>query len=161
MTKKDEVKEEKKTSKKDLKTIEKINKLLDYYNNYEDNKCSKASIKETREELFKRLFNNKNALEINDKKELITEDKKKIKLDNYESFEEIENVLESSKDPFSFLLYDKNRKPGLLLDIIGFIILTIIAIGFIYAKYYIIGTVFIICYVSLYLVTFLKDRKKH
>ena len=43
--------------------------------------------------------------------------------------------------------------------IILYIILTIIGIGFIYSEQYIVGIIFIICYVLLYYRTIKYDRK--
>ena len=164
MAKKDSIEQdnkikEEKISKEDTKRLKKINELLAYYNDYKDNNCTKESIKETRNELFIRLFDKSNIKEINDNMELVLDDNKKLKIKDYKSYEEIENILDTSKDAFLFLLYDKNKKPSIVLDIVGFIILTILGIGIINAGKYIFGIIFILCYVALYLVTFTKDRK--
>ena len=152
---------EKEEKKKLEEIVKKINKIIEEYNNYKDSNVTKESIIETREELFTRLFNKKEVNSINTDLELLLPNNKTAKLKDYKDLEELLELLDNSKDAFSFLLYEKNRKESNTLDIIGFIILSLIALGFIYSSKYIIGIIFIICFASLYLVTFKRDRKKN
>ena len=152
------MKKEEKKNPEEL--VKKINKIISDYNNYKDSNVTKESITETREELFTRVFGQKEVKSINADLEVQTSNNKSIKLKDYKDLDELYELLDNSEDAFSFLLYDKNKKESYSLDIIGFIILSLIALGFIYAGKYVIGTIFIICFVSLYLVTFTRDRKK-
>lgn len=147
------------TKKVDSKILQKINKHIDYYNNYKNDNVPVHCVDEARKEFFERIFECDDVIEINDKLNIVSSNNKKKKLNTFDDIENLEKVLEESKDAFSFLVYDKNYKPSIIVDIIGFIILTIIGIGFIYTKQLGIGIIFIICYVSLYIVTFAKDRK--
>ncbi len=150
---------EKEEKKKPEEYVKMINKIIDYYNNFKDENVTKESIIKTREELFSRVFGKKEVLGVNTDMEVELPGNKKHKLKDYKDLEELAELLDSSKDAFSFLVYDKNKKESYTLDVIGFIILSLIALGFIYAGKYIIGTVFIICFVALYLVTFKRDKK--
>ena len=132
---------EKEEKKNPEEIVKKINKIIDEYNNYKDYNVTKESIIKTREELFTRLFNKKEVNSINTDLELLLPNNKTAKLKDYKDLEELLELLDNSKDAFSFLLYEKNRKESNTLDIIGII--------------------FIICFVSLYLVTFKRDRKKN
>ena len=147
------------TKKIDTKILQKINNHIDYYNNYKNDNVPEHCIDVARKEFFERIFECDDVIEINDKLNLISSNNKEKKLKTFDDIENLERVLEESKDAFSFLVYDKNYKPSIIVDIIGFIILTIIGIGFISTKQYVVGIILIICYVSLYLVTFAKDRK--
>ena len=158
------VEEEKKkrdsiNKKEDVKRLKNINKLIDYYNKYENEDCSKETIEETKKELFLRVFGKEEVESINEDMELVLPKNKTSKIKDFESFEEIENVLEGSKDAFSFLVYSKNSKPSLAVDIIGAIVLSILAIGIICAGKVVFGIIFILCFVALYYVTFTRDRK--
>ena len=149
----------KEEQKKTEEYVKKINKIIDYYNNYKDSNVTKESIVETREELFARIFTKKDVKSINADLEIQIPNNKSYQLKEYKSLEELYELLENSKDAFSFLLYDKNKKESYTLDIIGFIILSLISLGFIYSGKYLIGILLIICFVSLYLVTFKRDKK--
>lgn len=149
----------KEEKKKPEEFVKNINSIIDYYNNFKDDNVTKESIVETREELFTRVFNKKEVLSVNTDLEVLLPNNKTYKLKDYKDLEELSDLLDNSKDTFSFLLYDKNKKESYTLDIIGFIILSLIALGFIYVGKYAIGIIFLICFVSLYLVTFKKDKK--
>ena len=150
---------EKEEKKKPEEYVKNINKIIDYYNNFKDSNVTKESIKETREELFTRVFTKKEVFGINADLEIELPNNKTYKLKDYKNLEELDYLLENSKDAFSFLLYSKNKKESYTLDIIGFIILSLIALGFIYAGKYLSGIIVFIWFISLYLVTFLKDKK--
>ena len=150
---------EKSISKDDIKRLKNINKLIEYYNEYKNDDCSSETIEETRKELFLRLFGKEQVVSINEDMELVLPKDKTSKIKGYKSYEEIENVLEGSKDAFSFLVYSKNKKPSIAVDIIGIIVLSILAIGIIYSGRIVFGIVFILCFAALYTVTFTKDRK--
>ncbi len=160
MTKKIDVEVEKEDkSKEDIKRLKNINKLIDYYNKYNNEDCTKETIEETRKELFLRVFGKEEVLSINEDMELVLPKNKNSKIKDYKSYEEIEDVLEGSKDAFSFLVYSKNNKPSIAVDIIGVIVLLIIAIGIIYSGKIVFGIIFILSFVALYYVTFTRDRK--
>lgn len=150
---------EKDTKKEDLKRLKNINKLIDYYNKYKNDDCTKETIEETKKELFLRVFGKEEVESINEEMELVLPNNKTSKIKDYKSFEEIEDVLEGSKDAFSFLVYSKNSKPSLAVDIIGAIVLSILAIGILFSGKIIFGIIFIISFVALYVVTFTRDRK--
>ena len=150
---------EKSISKEDIKRLKNINKLLDYYNKYSNEDCTKEVIDETRKELFLRVFGKEQVISINENMELVLPKDKTSKIKDFKSYEEIEDVLEGSKDAFSFLVYSRNKKPSMVVDIIGIIVLSILAIGIIYSGRIVFGIVFILCFVALYAVTFIRDRK--
>lgn len=149
----------KEEKKKPEDYIKQINSIIDYYNNFEDSNVTKDSIVKTREELYSRIFDNKEVKSINSDLEIQLPNNKTYKLKAYKNAEELFELLESSKDAFVFLLYEKNKKEGHVLDIVGFIILSLIGLGFIYAGKLIIGLIFIIAFVSLYVVTFYNKKK--
>ena len=149
----------KEEKKKPEDYIKQINNIIDYYNNFEDSNVTKDSIVKTREELYSRIFDNKEVKSINSDLEIQLPNNKTYKLKAYKNAEELFELLESSKDAFVFLLYEKNKKEGHVLDIVGFIILSLIGLGFIYAGKLIIGLVFIIAFISLYVVTFYNKKK--
>jgi len=149
----------KEEKKKPEDYIKQINSIIDYYNNFEDSNVTKDSIVKTREELYSRIFDNKEVKSINSDLEIQLPNNKTYKLKAYKNAEELFELLESSKDAFAFLLYEKNKKEGHVLDIVGFIILSLIGLGFIYAGKLIIGLIFIIAFVSLYVVTFYNKKK--
>lgn len=149
----------KEEKKKPEDYIKQINNIIDYYNNFEDYNVTKDSIVKTREELYSRIFDNKEVKSINSDLEIQLPNNKTYKLKAYKNAEELFELLESSKDAFVFLLYEKNKKEGHVLDIVGFIILSLIGLGFIYAGKLIIGLVFIIAFISLYVVTFYNKKK--
>ena len=149
----------KEEKKKPEDYIKQINSIIDYYNNFEDSNVTKDSIVKTREELYSRIFDNKEVKSINSDLEIQLPNNKTYKLKAYKNAEELFELLESSKDAFAFLLYEKNKKEGHVLDIIGFIILSLIGLGFIYAGKLIIGLIFIIAFISLYVVTFYNKKK--
>ena len=149
----------KEEKKKPEDYIKQINSIIDYYNNFEDSNVTKDSIVKTREELYSRIFDNKEVKSINSDLEIQLPNNKTYKLKAYKNAEELFELLESSKDAFVFLLYEKNKKEGHVLDIVGFIILSLIGLGFIYAGKLIIGLVFIIAFISLYVVTFYNKKK--
>ncbi len=146
-------------TKKTEDYVKKINELITFYNNYQDDNVTKESIEKTKDELFTRIFTKKDVKSINSDMEIELPGKKNYKLKEYNSLEEVYELLDNAKDAFSFLIYDKNKKEGHVLDIVGFIILSLIAIGFIYAGKIVIGIVFLVCFVSLYLVTFTNKKK--
>ena len=150
---------EKSISKEDIKRLKNINELLDYYNKYSNEDCTKEVIDETRKELFLRVFGKEQVISINENMELVLPKDKTSKIKDFKSYEEIEDVLEGSKDAFSFLVYSRNKKPSMVVDIIGIIVLSILAIGIIYSGRIVFGIVFILCFVALYTVTFIRDRK--
>lgn len=149
----------KEEKKKPEDYIKQINSIIDYYNNFEDSNVTKDSIVKTREELYSRIFDNKEVKSINSDLEIQLPNNKTYKLKAYKNAEELFELLESSKDAFVFLLYEKNKKEGHVLDIVGFIILSLIGLGFIYAGKLIIGLIFIIAFISLYVVTFYNKKK--
>ena len=149
----------KEEKKKPEDYIKQINSIIDYYNNFEDSNVTKDSIVKTREELYSRIFDNKEVKSINSDLEIQLPNNKTYKLKAYKNAEELFELLESSKDAFAFLLYEKNKKESHVLDIVGFIILSLIGLGFIYAGKLIIGLIFIIAFVSLYVVTFYNKKK--
>lgn len=149
----------KEEKKKPEDYIKQINSIIDYYNNFEDSNVTKDSIVKTREELYSRIFDNKEVKSINSDLEIQLPNNKTYKLKAYKNAEELFELLESSKDAFVFLLYEKNKKEGHVLDIVGFIILSLIGLGFIYAGKLIIGLIFIIVFISLYVVTFYNKKK--
>ena len=149
----------KEEKKKPEDYIKQINSIIDYYNNFEDSNVTKDSIVKTREELYSRIFDNKEVKSINSDLEIQLPNNKTYKLKAYKNAEELFELLESSKDAFVFLLYEKNKKEGHVLDIAGFIILSLIGLGFIYAGKLIIGLIFIIAFISLYVVTFYNKKK--
>lgn len=149
----------KEEKKKPEDYIKQINNIIDYYNNFEDSNVTKDSIVKTREELYSRIFDNKEVKSINSDLEIQLPNNKTYKLKAYKNAEELFELLESSKDAFVFLLYEKNKKEGHVLDIVGFIILSLIGLGFIYAGKLIIGLIFIIAFISLYVVTFYNKKK--
>lgn len=149
----------KEEKKKPEDYIKQINSIIDYYNNFEDSNVTKDSIVKTREELYSRIFDNKEVKSINSDLEIQLPNNKTYKLKAYKNAEELFELLESSKDAFVFLLYEKNKKEGHVLDIVGFIILSLLGLGFIYAGKLIIGLVFIIAFISLYVVTFYNKKK--
>ena len=149
----------KEEKKKPEDYIKQINSIIDYYNNFEDSNVTKDSIVKTREELYSRIFDNKEVKSINSDLEIQLPNNKTYKLKAYKNAEELFELLESSKDAFVFLLYEKNKKEGHVLDIVGFIILSLIGLGFIYAGKLIIGLIFIIAFIYLYVVTFYNKKK--
>ncbi len=149
----------KEEKKKPEDYIKQINSIIDYYNNFEDSNVTKDSIVKTREELYSRIFDNKEVKSINSDLEIQLPNNKTYKLKAYKNAEELFELLESSKDAFVFLLYEKNKKESHVLDIVGFIILSLIGLGFIYAGKLIIGLIFIIAFISLYVVTFYNKKK--
>ncbi len=149
----------KEEKKKPEDYIKQINNIIDYYNNFEDSNVTKDSIVKTREELYSRIFDNKEVKSIDSDLEIQLPNNKTYKLKAYKNAEELFELLESSKDAFVFLLYEKNKKEGHVLDIVGFIILSLIGLGFIYAGKLIIGLIFIIAFISLYVVTFYNKKK--
>ncbi len=151
--------EETKEEKKDTKMIPKINKLIDYYNNYKNKEVADNLIKEVKDSYFERVFGNSDVVSINDDFEAVLSNKKTIKLKDYKNPEELEELLSTSKDTFSFLVHEKGEKKSYVLDVIGFIILMLIGAGFIYAGKVIFGIIFILLYIALYLVTFIKHER--
>ena len=149
----------KEEKKKPEDYIKQINNIIDFYNNFKDSNVTKDSIVKTREELYSRIFDNKEVKSINSDLEIQLPNNKTYKLKAYKNAEELFELLESSKDAFVFLLYEKNKKEGHVLDIVGFIILSLIGLGFIYAGKLIIGLIFIIAFISLYVVTFYNKKK--
>jgi len=149
----------KEEKKKPEDYIKQINSIIDYYNNFEDSNVTKDSIVKTREELYSRIFDNKEVKSINSDLEIQLPNNKTYKLKAYKNAEELFELLESSKDAFVFLLYEKNKKESHVLDIVGFIILSLIGLGFIYSGKLIIGLIFIIAFISLYVVTFYNKKK--
>jgi len=148
-----------KETKKENKTLNKINKLIKYYIDYKGEGIDESIIKDIREDYFKRVFNHKNVISVNEDLEVILDNDKTYKLKDYEKLEDLEELLDSSKETFDFLVYEKNHKKSYILDIIGFIILMLIGIGFIYSGMIIFGLVFILIYIALYLVTFIKHER--
>lgn len=149
----------KEEKKKPENYIKQINSIIDYYNNFEDSNVTIDSIVKTREELYSRIFDNKEVKSIDSDLEIQLPNNKTYKLKAYKNAEELFELLESSKDAFVFLLYEKNKKEGHVLDIVGFIILSLLGLGFIYAGKLIIGLIFIIAFISLYVVTFYNKKK--
>ena len=151
-------KEEKKSPEE---YVNMINEIIKYYNSFEDSNVTKESITETREELFTRVFGKKEVISINAKLEAKLPNNKTHNLKEYKDLEELYEILSNSEDAFSFLLYEKNRKESNLLDIIGFIILSLISLGFIYTGKYLVGILLAICFISLYIVTFINKKNKN
>lgn len=152
-------KETKKETKKENKTLNNINKLIKYYIDYKEEGIDESVIKDIREDYFKRVFNNKNVIAVNEDLEAILDNDKTYKLKDYEKLEDLEELLDSSKETFDFLIYEKSHKKSYVLDVIGFIILMLIGIGFIYSGMILFGIIFILIYIALYLVTFIKHER--
>jgi len=155
----DESKKEEKVEKKENKTIANINAMIKYYSDYKDEKVNPTLVKEVKDSYFERVFNNKDVVSVNEDFEAVLSNKKTIKLKDYKNPKELEELLATSKDTFTFLVHEKGQKKSYILDIVGFIILMLIGIGFIYAGKIIFGIVFILLYIALYLVTFIKKER--
>ena len=149
------VKEEKKGTDK----VKSINKLIKYYNEYTNYKVSKEDINKVRNDFFKRVFGYKDVEEVNEELEVILSNGEKEKIKDCDKLEDLLEILKDSKDTFDYLVYDKGKKKSYVLDIIGFIILSMIGIGFIYSGMVVFGMIFILCFVALYLVTFYKHER--
>ena len=155
-----EQKEEKKVEeKKENKSITNINKLLNYYINYKDDRIDDSLIKEIKDSFFERVFGNSDVVSINEDFKAVLSDKKTIELKDYKKVAELEELLATSKDTFAFLVHEKGQKKSYILDVIGFIILTLIGVGFIYSGMLVFGIIFLLLYYSLYLVTFIKHER--